>query len=174
MRLVLFALLFLAALPSFGTAAQEEFSRLGPLRVLGDGRSALEVGGGVFNYDNGDSGSSAALKLEWRYGGKLGFVGPVLGVVANADSGLLGYGGLYADLALWRFVLTPLFAVGAYHEGAGKDLGGTLEFRSSLGLYYALTERSRIGASAGHVSNADLHGTNPGENDFFLSYVFAF
>lgn len=176
MRCILTALLIFAIL-SVGSQArgeEEVFGRLGPLGVLGDGDGTLEFGGGIFNYDNGDAGTSAAVKLEYRFGRKLGFVGPALGIVANDDGGVIGYGGLYADLALWRLVLTPLFGVGAYHEGSGKDLGGTLEFRSSLGLFYALPKGGRIGASAAHVSNADLHDENPGENDFFLSYVFTF
>lgn len=176
MRSLLPLLLVFAILTCRSEARGEEevYSRLGPVRVLGEGTKALEIGGGVFNYDNGDAGSSAAVKLEYRFGRKFGFVGPALGIVANDDGGVIGYGGFYADLALWRLVLTPLFAVGAYHEGSGKDLGGTVEFRSSLGLFYALPKGGRVGASAAHVSNADLHDKNPGENDFFISYVFAF
>lgn len=169
---LLLCLLFFAGSPARGEG--RPFARLGAVKVLGDTGDALELGGGVFNFDNGEAGSSAAVKLEYRFGRKLGFVGPALGVVANGDSGLLGYGGLYGDIALGRLVLTPLFGVGAYHDGAGKDLGGTLEFRSSLGLYYLLPNQGRVGVSAAHVSNADLHDKNPGENDFFVSYVFSF
>lgn len=170
---ILLCSLFIA--PGTPVRAEDQvFSRLGPVRVIGDSNSALEFGGGVFNYDNGESGSSAAVKIEYRFGRKLGFIGPALGVVVNEESGVYGYGGLYGDIALWRLVLTPLFGIGAYHEGAGKDLGGTLEFRSSLGLFYTLPNRGRVGVSAAHVSNADLHDKNPGENDFFLSYIFLF
>ena len=53
-------------------------------------------------------------------------------------------------------IFTPSFAPGLYHEGNGKDLGHILEFKSEVQLSYATSDRTSIGFSYNHVSNASL------------------
>jgi hypothetical protein len=60
--------------------------------------------------------------------------------------------------------------VGAYHEGNGKDLGGTLEFRSGLELAYRFDDRSRLGLEISHRSNASIYEDNPGEETLMVFY----
>jgi lipid A 3-O-deacylase len=60
-------------------------------------------------------------------------------VLANTQGGIFGYGGFYSDLALGRFVLTPLAAVGGYHHGGSEDLGGIFQFHLSADLSYQFT-----------------------------------
>jgi hypothetical protein len=141
--------------------AQEVFATGGGLRLLGDGPHYLNLSAGVFEY-NDDQDESAAGQIEWRFGGKLGFVGPLLGVMANADGGVIGYAGLYLDLAAGPFVLTPQTGVGAYEQGSSQDLGGTLEFISGATLAYQFDNLARLGVRYEHISNADLHDENPG------------
>lgn len=161
-------------------SAQDErgvFTTIGPVEVLGDGPTYLEVGLGVFDaFDNesADSDTSGAAQFELRWGQRLFFIGPALGLVANADGGVFGYGGIYADLALERFIITPVLSLGGYSEGEGIDLGGTFQFRSALGISYEFDDGSRIGVRAAHISNAGIHEENPGEEEFFVTYALPF
>ncbi len=145
----------------------------GPVEVLGDSADLLSIGLGGFNIDNGRS--SPAGRLEWRFGRKLFFVGPALGVLANLDGGVFGYGGLYADVLFFRrLVFTPLLAAGGYHEGGSKDLGGTFQFRSALELAWRRDDGIRVGVQYAHISNANIYDRNPGEEDLFLTFAFPF
>ncbi len=153
-------------------AREEIVYSLGPFDVLGDTRSVLEIGGGRF--DVGDGDSTGAAKIEGRLGRKYSFVGPALGAVANRDGGVFGYVGAYVDIAVGRFILTPLGGIGAYHRGNSKDLGGFFIFRSSFSIVYHVTERLGIGATIGHVSNARIYRRNPGQDDFIVSLVVRF
>ena len=60
-----------------------------------------------------------------------------------------------------RFVVTPSFAAGLYAEGGGKDLGHVLEFRSQIEVAYRFEDRSRLGLSFSHISNASISSTTP-------------
>lgn len=166
-----FAICFLLVLGPVNPApaeGEEVFAKLGAVKVLGDAPSSLNLGLGVFDMFDGDD--SVAGQLEWRFGDKLGFVGPLAGLVANADGGLFGYVGLYADLAVGKFVVTPHTGFGAYEQGNSNDLGGVFEFYSSLTLGYRLEEHSQVGIRFGHISNADLHERNPGTDLLLLQY----
>jgi hypothetical protein len=59
---------------------------------------------------------------------------------------------------------------GYYDQGDGADLGYDLEFRSMLGLSYAVRPGTRLGVSVSHMSNASLDDDNPGEDSAF-AYV---
>ncbi len=65
---------------------------------------------------------------------------------------------------------SPSFAVGGSHEGDGKELGGTLEFRSAIELAYRFDDRSRLGIQVGHLSNAGIYAENPGTEFAILNY----
>ena len=62
------------------------------------------------------------------------------------------------------------FGVGLWDSGDGLDLGGPVEFRSSIELFTELTERSRLGLTFYHLSNAGLYEDNPGSNSLVLLY----
>lgn len=129
----------------------------------------LQLGGGAF-----DRGGSAAGLAELHLGTNLLHIGTALGVLANTDGGIYGYGGLYFELPLGRFSITPLGAIGGYARDHGKDLGGVVEFRGSITAAYALTNGSRLGVQVGHISNLGLYSHNPGEEDIFLTYAVVF
>jgi hypothetical protein len=65
---------------------------------------------------------------------------------------------------------TPVVAVGGYHQGGSKDLGGVFQFRVGLGLSYQFEDESRIGIRLDHISNAHTHQENPGEEEVLLTY----
>lgn len=173
--LVLSTALLLA--PAGHSAAQEEVAfSLGGIDFLGSTASFVDVSAGVFNVHDRDEGflgdASAMGKLEWRYGGKVWIFGPVLGVLANNDGGVLGYGGIYADLRLGDFLVTPQFAISAYERGDGPDLGGVLEFRSAVTVSYRFDNGIRLGIGGSHISNARIHDRNPGTEEIYISVAF--
>lgn len=171
------AILLLAGVNAL-TAQDGEPLTIGAVTVLPDGPGMLELGAGAFNAfireNDAGGGGSAAVNLEYRAGQKLFYLGPLFGVLVNADGGAFVYAGAYADLRYRRFILTPSLAAGAYEQGSGPDLGGTLQFRSSVTVAYELEHRSRIGVRVAHISNARLHSENPGENEVLLIYGFRF
>ncbi|MDP6622047.1 MAG: acyloxyacyl hydrolase, partial [Alphaproteobacteria bacterium] len=61
-----------------------------------------------------------------------------------------------------------------YHRGQGKDLGHWIEFRSQLELAYRFDDRSRLGVSLSHISNASLDDNNPGTESLMLNYAVPF
>lgn len=68
----------------------------------------------------------------------------------------------------WQFSLG--LAVGVYEQGDGKDLGGPAQFRSSYEFSYKTGERSRLGLTFYHLSNAGIYALNPGSNSIALTW----
>lgn len=96
---------------------------------------------------------------------------PTAGVIAGAQGSLYVYGGVHADVPLGeRWTLTPGWATGLYHRSPRFDLGGPLEFRTSIELSYRLANGSRLGVCLYHLSNADLFERNPGSESLTLTY----
>lgn len=96
---------------------------------------------------------------------------PTAGVIAGAQGSLYVYGGAYADFPLgehWTF--TPGWAAGLYDRSPHFDLGGPLEFRTSVEVSYRLANGSRVGICLYHLSNADLFERNPGSESLVLTY----
>ena len=69
-----------------------------------------------------------------------------------------------------KLLFTPSFGVGYYENGTGKDLGNSLQFRTTLEFSYEFSNKRRIGLSLGHISNANTSGKNPGVEVLSLSY----
>ncbi len=100
-----------------------------------------------------------------------GVVRPVVGGFANTDSGLYGYAGVDFDFKVAdKIYVIPGVAAGLYDEGNGKDLGGALQFRSSIEIAYEFNDASRIGLALAHISNAGTHSNNPGAETLMLTY----
>ncbi len=138
-----------------------------------DDPGLLAVSLGAFNAF--DDRTAAEARLEYRSGRKVWIFAPLAGLTATGDGMVHGYLGLTADLRLGRrFVVTNGMAAGVWSRGDGKDLGHLLEFRSQLEFAYLLDDRSRIGVSVSHISNASLHGDNPGAESLMLTYAVPF
>ena len=101
-------------------------------------------------------------------------LGPAIGAVANTDRGAYGYVGLYADFKYRNLVVTPLAGLGAYHQADSSDLGGVFQFRLALGITYQFEDQSRLGITLGHISNAQIHDENPGEDEVYVSFALPF
>ncbi len=140
---------------------------------------------GSFNFgvgtSMGHSNSSAGVGLEYRLdsrpwkpreGRRFSLI-PVLGITGSSRAALFGYAGFRSDFNVtqkWR--LTPGFAVGFYDRNGDINLGGPVEFRSSLDISRAVSDRMRIGVALFHISNARLYDRNPGINA--LAFVQSF
>ena len=144
---------------------------LGPVVLHGSEADLAMLGLGVF--DPFDNRTSAAATLEYRLGRKLLFIGPALGGMANAEGGLFGYFGLYFDLSVGPITFTPQLGLGAYHRGDSRDLGGTFQFRETVELSWRFANGHRAGVRVAHISNADIHDRNPGEEEYYLTYAIA-
>jgi hypothetical protein len=168
---VLAAALAVASVPASAQSSASGLN-LGPLRLAGDEPSYLDFGAGAFNtQSHRESPTTAEGRIEFRYGRKLFFLGPAIGLLADTRGGVFGYGGIYADIYLGRFVLTPLGAVGGYRRGGSQDLGGTFQFRLSANIAYEFDNHSRLGVQFAHISNAGIHSINPGENELLVTYA---
>lgn len=173
------AALLAALLIPAAAAAQDEhadFARWRGISLRGTAPHYLDVSAGVFDFRATfeNNGRSAAGRLEARGGNKLWFLGPAIGLMANTDGGVFGYGGIYADIAYGNFVITPLAGLGGYRQGSSSDLGGVFQFRVSLGISYEFENHHRLGLNIAHVSNRNIHDTNPGEEELYVTYAIPF
>ena len=177
---VLAALLLAAGRASGAAPPAEVWQRIGDLEIRGPGADYVSVGGGVFDavgesQGRGVRNRSAAARVEYRRGReKLAFIGPMLGLMANTDGGVYGYGGIHAEAAWGRFVLTPFGAAGGYRRGNGKDLGSVFLFRAGVGFNYELANGTLIGVEFVHMSNAYTQDINPGEEELLVTLALAF
>ncbi len=97
---------------------------------------------------------------------------PTAGAMATAQGTLYVYGGFRFDLSLGqRWSLSPQWATGLYYRDAGRNLGGALEFRSGIELSRRIGERSRLGLTLYHLSNAGFYTLNPGTESLVLTYT---
>ncbi|HYD99745.1 MAG TPA: acyloxyacyl hydrolase [Alphaproteobacteria bacterium] len=128
--------------------------------------------GSVGWFDFNDNEDAAMAGVEARFSPLFWKVSPIVGLFGTSDGGAYGYGGLALPLNVTENIaIIPAFAVGAYHEGSGKDLGHTLEFRSALELSYHIGGGHRLGLTVAHLSNASLDDNNPGTETLTLNYT---
>ena len=130
---------------------------------------------GVGYYDANDNMSAMEYHVEYISNSKWWVFTPFAGFMGTTDTAFYAYGGIRLDLFFGdRFVLTPSFAPGLYEDGDGKDLGHVIEFRSAIELAYRFDDRSRLGVSLYHLSNASLDENNPGTEVVNIHYSYPF
>lgn len=129
---------------------------------------------GVGYYDvNRQTDDSAEFRVEYRSDKKLWELKPFAALAATSNGSVFVGAGVLMDFYFGnRFVVTPSFAPHYYHEGdsSKKDLGHEIEFRSQLEFAYRFDDRSRLGLSISHYSNASLGDKNPGSETLMLNY----
>ena len=143
--------------------AMAEPANAATVGIEGDGPDLLQIGGGYF--DVRDDDREPVFGLEYRFGKKLAFLTPAIGVLANTDGGVYGHAGFQLDIALGPISITPGLAAGFYREGDSKDLGGPFAFRQSINIAYRLPGDLRLGVLIAHISNASIYDDNPGQED---------
>ena len=95
------------------------------------------------------------------------------GLAATDDEAVWAYAGTsYSWQPANRWRLRPGFAVSLFEKGDGKDLGGAIEFRSSLEATARVRSNLRLGILVYHLSNAGIYDLNPGSNS--LVFVVGF
>jgi hypothetical protein len=98
---------------------------------------------------------------------------PAVGAMATEQEAYYGWvGGAFFIPLGARWGLIPELGAGYYERGDGKDLGGSLEFRSGLEATYRPNDTVRVGVGFYHLSNAGLHEVNPGVNSLLLTIGF--
>jgi len=131
----------------------------------------LTVSAGWFDF-NRKKDEGGEFRLEYRSDYKLWGFKP-FGTLSATSTGMTFVGaGILMDIYLGRrLVLTPSFAP-TYWQGATDDLdlGHAIEFRSQLEVAYRFDDRSRLGLSVSHYSNASIGDTNPGTESVMLNY----
>jgi hypothetical protein len=96
---------------------------------------------------------------------------PAFGAMATENDAAYGWAGGALQIPLTnRWGLVPQLGAGVYRQGAGKNLGGSLEFRSGLEVVFRASDALRVGAEFYHLSNAGLHELNPGVNSLVLTF----
>ncbi len=115
--------------------------------------------------------SAIEARIEYRSDRKFWIFKPFGGLMATSDFAAYGFAGVLVDVYFGRrLVLTPSFAAGLYHDGDGTDLGFPVQFRSQLEIAYRFDDRSRLGLSYNHLSNAGLDDRNPGVESLAITY----
>ena len=97
------------------------------------------------------------------------------GVAVTDEEAAWIWGGVRRDFPLGASRRTWIglgFGVSLYDEGDGKDLGGPVEFRSSIELSFKVAASARLGLNLYHLSNAGLYDLNPGSNSLVLVAAF--
>lgn len=141
-----------------------------PVPALADDPDFLTVAVGAYDLVQ-DNNQAAEFRAEYRSDKKIWIFKPFVGAMGTTDSAFYGYGGILVDLFFGRrWVLTPSFAAGYYEKGNGLDLGHELEFRSSIELSYRFDNRTRLGVSFYHLSNASIGSDNPGTEVLSIVY----
>ncbi|PHS76724.1 MAG: deacylase [Rhodospirillaceae bacterium] len=141
--------------------------------ALADDPAFISFGAGTYDW-NRQKDEGVELRVEYRHDKKFfGIFKPFVAVAAtNSSSSFFVGAGVLADIYFGkRWVLTPSFAPHYYNGGNTKlDLDYALEFRSQVELAYRFDDRSRMGMSVSHYSNASLGKTNPGTESALLYY----
>jgi hypothetical protein len=141
--------------------------------LAGDDPPFLSVAAGVF--DALHNNTAGEFRAEYRFADKLLIFKPFVGAFGTTDKSFYGYGGFRVDIYFGsRIVLMPNAAVGYFARGSGKNLGGPLEFRTGAELAWRFDDRSRLGLSFNHISNAGIYKTNPGEEELAIVYSIPF
>lgn len=137
---------------------------------------AIAFGGGYYDIlrsvkNKGDAQEAGLFNLEYHSNKKLWYFTPQFGAWATNKGSAYVYAGVRLDVFFGnRFVFTPSFSPGLYHEGKGKDLGFIVEFRSSAEFAYRFDDYSRLSLGIAHLSNASLGDKNPGVETLSLTY----
>jgi hypothetical protein len=165
----------------WASATRKRFLIVGILSVLAFPSSGLgqETAGRVETalfagfFDVADSSPPIEAGFELRRTTAVENLDLMAGITATEEGAGWVYGGARYDLlAGSSWLLAPGLAVALYEQGDGKDLGQTLEFRSSLELARRVSDRLRVGAIFYHLSNASMADRNPGANSLVLCFAF--
>lgn len=135
------------------------------------------VGAGSFEVVRGAPG---VLELSFEIDqppSRLGFLPerfalrPIAGVAVTGNQGVWIFAGVRRDWTIAPgWTLSPSVSIVGYNRGNGKNLGGSLQFRSFLEISRSLHERFRVGLALYHLSNARIRRYNPGSESILITF----
>ena len=143
--------------------------------VIDENDTELNIFTGMFDFS--DDGQRASLMgvqhqdEELYRKSFLGKLSPITGAFLTKKNAFYIYTGVQAEYELGFLTITPSFAPGYYNEGAGKDLGYPLEFKSEVQMSFNLGDSSQMGMSYNHISNASFGEKNPGANSYMFNFL---
>ena len=138
---------------------------------IADDSPSVAFSAGAFNVF--DSDKAMEMDVEYRFApiAAIWHLRPTLGLAITSDGAYWGQAGIRYEFELNKdWILSPSFAVAAYEQGGGLDLGYDLEFRTGLELARQLDKQQRLGIGIYHFSNSDLGHRNPGAESLLLTY----
>jgi hypothetical protein len=140
-------------------------------QVTLNGNDGAQLALGVGAFDVLHQNTAAEFRGEYRFGNKLWLLRPIIGGEVTSDGAAYGYGGFALEIFFGdHWLLMPNEAVGLFERGDGKRLGSAIEFRSGAEVDYRFADKSRLGFSFHHISNAGLTARNPGEEEALIVY----
>ena len=166
--IILFALISLNYF-SFANSADENINN------VDDSETELNFFTGMFDFS--DDGQAAGLigmqhqNDELFRNSFLGKLSPISGGFLTEKNALYLYTGVQAEYELGFLTITPSFAPGYYNYGDGKDLGSPLEFKTEVQMSFDLSDKTHLGMSYNHISNASLGDKNPGANSYMFNFL---
>jgi hypothetical protein len=126
---------------------------------------------GVFGLRENED-SSAVLEVEYRFAPRRWGLRPVVGAAATTTGASYLRLGAGRDFHLADRWIAHLGVAGSsYFEGSAKELGSTLEFRSTFELYYRLRDDFDLGISLAHLSNSGIGDINPGVETLGITFA---
>lgn len=130
---------------------------------FGQSYPVLEFSAGAFGIlDGADDSFRVGAEYRFRPRGPLR-LSPGVGISVAGDGSNYVYGDVRRDF--WidpHWVVHVSFGAGRFHDGDVLQLGGELEFQSSLGLARRFDNGWRAGVLVQHLSNGGLFKENPG------------
>ena len=160
--------------------------------VVAEGYDVFGIGLYDVKFDGNETNEAIDFRYERRFDTSLLAIGPesydffhikpFVGLETTSDSASYFLAGIYLEDNIGTLftgessnsIVTPSFGVGIYDDGNGKELGNTIEFRTTLEVSYQLKNKNRIGLSFGHISNNNIGDKNPGVEIISLSYQVAY
>ena len=130
---------------------------------------------GMFDFSD-DKQASGVLGIEHQNDElfirtQRSIISPITGGFITSKNAFYLYTGVQAEYKIGGLIITPSFAPGYYGEGNGKDLGSPLEFKSEIQMSFNLNDKTHLGMSYNHISNASLGDKNPGANSYMINFL---
>ena len=130
---------------------------------------------GMFDFSD-DKQASGVLGIEHQNDElfirtQRSIISPITGGFITSKNAFYLYTGVQAEYKIGGLIITPSFAPGYYGEGNGKDLGSPLEFKSEIQMSFNLNDKTHLGMSYNHISNASLGDKNPGANSYMFNFL---
>ncbi len=120
--------------------------------------------------------SAADFRADYRSGlsllpfaERLFTLQPFIGIEGTSRGSFWGGAGVELDASWGHWFVSPTMAVGAFARGNGKNLGGTLEFRTTAEGGWQFDTGMRLGLLFSHTSNANIYNRNPGTEALLVS-----